>query len=90
MNGHSLATFLIVLQNLDILRYQMSIASDVIGGEGLVSFERTMRPNEGWVAAILLFPALMATVLTFTMSAVVILSLLGMTLYLLRTSKQEV
>jgi 4-hydroxybenzoate polyprenyltransferase len=42
------------------------------------------------VAAILLFPALMATVLTFTMSAVVILSLLGVTLYLLRTSKQEV
>ncbi|MEO2006071.1 MAG: UbiA family prenyltransferase [Candidatus Poribacteria bacterium] len=42
------------------------------------------------VAAILLFPALMTTVLTFTMSAVVILSLLGVTLYLLRTSKQEV
>ena len=42
------------------------------------------------VAAILLFPALMGAVLPFATSAAVILSLLATTLYLLRTSKQEV
>lgn len=42
------------------------------------------------IAAILLFPALMGTVLSFPMSAAVIVSLLATTVFLLRTSKQEV
>ena len=51
---------------------------------GYVALEGAM------IAAILLFPALMGAVMSFQMSAAVILSLLVTTLYLLRTSKQEV